>query len=777
MQGQGPRIGDKKLGARAATRVAADMAPLATAQTMLAPSLQPTEQPRLVTRMGAAVASPLGVLVVVPGLVLAVGVLLTIIGQAALARSSLALGRQQVTAHNSLISRDIGQALGQADAVLERLRALALVHDPEQPFDAAAATMRDLMQGRPGVAYVSLSFPDGTFQGGYIDTDGSLRFQDSRVRPNGTHVRRYGTNDRKRLELFKEEITSYDPRQRGFYKLAVGAKEAVWTKPYPFFKTHFTGITRTQALRDSAGKVRSVLTVDFDVNELSRALDRVPIPGARVLLYTDDGTLLADPSAAKRIQTLPLSDRTLSYRDLKDPLLDAFFAAAADAAAMSFEANGESHLMDRASVGEPALGWHVATMLPEEVLLGPSRVYKESAVVLALAALGVAFGVALLFARHVVRMRKETAEARAVAKRAVAEAQDLGSYRLVSRLGAGGMGEVWRAEHRLLARQAAIKLIRPEANSGAEGQERFRREAQTLATLRSRNTIELFDYGVTDDGMFFYVMELLDGMDLETLVTRFGPQPPARVCSLLMQACSSLAEAHAAGLVHRDIKPANLYLCRAADEVDVLKILDFGLVRSLGDVQTPGPSSLEELEKELESESRSKSESESGSGSQSQSVPLSKLTAAGVLMGTPDYMAPEQILAHETDGRADIYALGCVAYYVLTGKVPFPGKEQIALLLAHLQETPPPLEGRVPGLPPEMARIIMRCMAKAPEDRPATASVIKHELMAIQFPADNAWTEETASGFWERNVPRVAAQPSLGPLSPKGSLARSGRAG
>lgn len=763
MQGQGPRIGDKKLGARA-TMVARETGPVATAPTMLASSEH--ARARLVTRMGAAVGSPLGVLVVVPGLVLVVGVLLTVIGQEALARSSLALGRQQVSAHNSLISREIGLALGQSDAVLERLRALALVHDPGQPFDAAAATMRDLMQGRAGVAYVSLSFPDGTFQGGYVDTDGSLRFQDSRVGPSGTRVRRYDTDDRQRLALRSEETTSYDPRQRGFYTLAVGAKQAVWTKPYPFFKTHFTGITRAQALRDAAGNVRAVLTVDFDVNELSRALERVPIPGARVLLYADDGTLLADPADAQRIQALPLSDRTLSYRDLKDPLLDAFFATTADTAATSFDANGKSYLMDRASVGEPALGWHVATILPEEVLLGPSRVYKRSAALLALAALGIAFGVALLFARHIVRMRKETAAARAAAKRAAAEAQDLGSYRLVSRLGAGGMGEVWRAEHRLLARHAAIKLIRPEGDTGPEAQERFRREAQTLATLRSRNTIELFDYGVTDDGMFFYVMELLDGMDLETLITRFGAQPPARVCSLLMQACNSLAEAHAAGLVHRDIKPANLYVCRAADEVDVLKILDFGLVRSLADTQGSGSSSLQDLEKQLESES------------ESNSVPLSKLTRAGVLMGTPDYMAPEQILGHETDGRADIYALGCVAYFVLTGKVPFPDKDPIPLLMAHLQEAPRPLEGRVAGLPPEMAQLIMRCMAKAAEDRPASASVIKHELMAIEFPDDNPWTEQAASGFWELNVPRMApAQPSVGPLSPKTSTPPGGRAG
>ena len=737
---QGPLIGDKELGA-GAPRV-------------------PSHRPRFATRMGNAIGSPLGVLVVIPGLVLAVGLLLTVIGQHALARSALALGRQQVSAHNALISREIGLALGQADAVLARLRTLALVHDPGQPFAGAAATLRDLLQGRAGVAYVSVSFPDGTFQGAYIDTDGSVRFQDSRVGPKGTHVRRYGTDDREHLVPFKEETTSYDPRQRGFYTLAAGAPHAVWTKPYPFFKSHVTGITRAEAVRDAAGSVRAVLTVDFDVNALSRALEHVPIAGARVLLYGDDGTLLADPADAKRIQALPLTERTLSYHDLKDPLLDAFFAAAPDPTARSFDLNRKSHLMDRTSVGEPALGWHVATILPEEVLLGPSRVYKRRAGVFALAALAVAFAVALVFARHVVRMRAETAEARAAAKRAVAEAQELGSYRLVSRLGVGGMGEVWRAEHRLLARHAAIKLIRPEGDTGPEAQERFRREAQTLATLRSRNTIELFDYGVTDDGMFFYVMELLDGMDLETLVTRFGPQPPARVCSILMQACSSLAEAHASGLVHRDIKPANLYLCRAADEVDVLKILDFGLVRSLADTQTTEPRSLASLEQELEAGG----------------VPLSKLTEAGAIMGTPDYMAPEQILGQDTDGRADIYALGCVAYFALTGMVPFPNeKDAVALFMAHLQKPPRSLD--VPGLPPEMAKLIQRCMAKTAAARPASASIIKHELMAIQFPPDDAWTEEAAADFWARHVPRMAASPSsIGPLAPKSSSAgRGGR--
>ncbi len=728
---RGPVIGDKQLGALAVRA--------------------PSERPRFVTRVGAAVGSPLGVLIVVPGLVLVIGALLTIIGHSALKRSSLALGLEQVAVRNTIVGRQIGLALQQSDAILERLRALASVHTPASPLEGAAFPMRDLLQGRAGVAYVSLSFPDGTFQGGYVHDDGSVRFQDSRIVANGTRVRRFLTDDRSRLVALPEELTGYDPRNRGFYSLALGSPGPVWTKPYPFFKTNYTGITRAEAVRDPDGNVRAVLTVDFDVNELSKYLERTPLAGSRVLLYTDDGTLLADPVEAARILALPLfADRTLSYRDLKDPLLDTFFAAPPQASA--FVADGRRYLMNRAGVGDPALGWHVASFLPEDVLLGPAFRYQRNAGLLALASLLVASAMAFLFSRHVVRMRKETAEARAAASQAAAEAKDLGSYRLVSKLGVGGMGEVWRAEHRLLARQAAIKLIRSEGGSGPEAQERFRREAQTLATLRSRNTIELFDYGVTEDGTFFYVMELLDGMDLEALVARYGPQHPARVRELLVQACSSLAEAHTSGLVHRDIKPANLYVCRAADEVDVLKVLDFGLVRSLADTQPQKGRSLEELARELEAEG----------GAQ-----LSKLTAAGAVMGTPDYMAPEQILGLDTDSRADIYALGCVAYFALSGSLPFPGQtDQMAIMMAHPTSDVPPLVGRVKGLPDRMAAVIMRCMAKRAEERPPSVSALKRELVALEFEEEEEWTDDHALDWWDLHVPRVVSI-GPGPLSPK----------
>jgi serine/threonine protein kinase len=709
------------------------------------------EQERLVTRVAAALGSPVGVLFVVPGLVFVVGALLTLIGQESLQNSALALGREQFAARNAAVSRQIGLALAQSDIILERLRSLSEIHSPEQPFDATAFAMRDMMQGRHGVAYVSFSFPDGTFQGAYVHDDGSIRFQDSRIGAGGTRVRRYSTDGRDRLVQLSEERSQYDPRAREFYALALGSRGAVWTKPYPFFRTHYTGVTRALAVRGPDGALRSVLTVDFDVNELSHYLERMPLYGARVVLAGRDGTLLADPSAKARIHALPVSStRALDYRDLKDPVLSAFFQPRADP--LSFDVDGERYLARSSPVGDPSLGWSVGSFVPESVFFEAARAYQRRAAALALACLGIAVLVAIAFSRHIVRIRKQTAAARAEASRAAEAAKDLGSYRLTTRIGKGGMGEVWCAEHRLLAREAAIKLIGGEAAPNAEAQERFRREAQTLAALRSRNTIELFDYGITDEGICFYVMELLDGMDLETLLQRFGPQPPARVRAFLIQALNSLAEAHEVGLVHRDIKPANLYACRAADEVDVIKVLDFGLVRSLSDRQLRSENlSFEELSRMLESGEAS----------------LEKLTLAGSVMGTPDYMSPEQILGLDTDGRTDLYALGCAAYALLSGELPFPGKKDGMLtMLAHLQAEPRPLASVMKvDCPEALSELVMRCLAKAPADRPGSARELARELQQIRFAPDQEWTLERAASWWEANVPRrVSLRPSSGGL-------------
>jgi eukaryotic-like serine/threonine-protein kinase len=340
-------------------------------------------------------------------------------------------------------------------------------------------------------------------------------------------------------------------------------------------------------------------------------------------------------------------------------------------------ADGEAPALERAGVAVP-LEWYVATIVPEHTLLGPTRALQRWSLAVSAGALAVAVALSLVLAWNLVRMRRQVAASRERARSAEERVRELGSYRLVARLGAGGMGEVWRAEHRLLARSAAIKLIRPETldepKQSIEIRERFRREAQTLASMRSRHTIQLYDYGVTDAGVFYYAMELLDGLDHEALVVKYGAQPAARVIDMMIQACASLAEAHDAGLLHRDIKPPNLYLCRAADEVDIVKLLDFGIVQNL---REPAP-----IEKMQEVIDPARSDS--------------KLTRVGAMLGTPGFMAPEQIFGMQLDGRADLYALGCCAWWLLAGGEVFDRRgAEGKILHKHVHEPVPSLRARV----------------------------------------------------------------------------------
>ncbi len=299
--------------------------------------------------------------------------------------------------------------------------------------------------------------------------------------------------------------------------------------------------------------------------------------------------------------------------------------------------------------------------------------------------------------------------------RKVNRARQLGSYRLVERIGLGGMGEVWKAEHQLLARPAAIKLIAGNmlgSGAGHVAEERFRREADSAAALRSPHTIQLYDFGITRDRRLYYVMELLEGTDLESLVTRYGPQPAARVARVMRQACSSLAEAHACGLVHRDIKPANIHVGRVGLEYDFVKVLDFGLVKHDGhgirDVRLTGPESLS---------------------------------------GTPAYMAPEMASGEPVDGRADLYALGCVGYFLLTGSLVFEGDNAVQLIMKHLQASPVPPSARLGAeVPAALEKVILQCLAKAPADRPVDASALAEALTAAG--ADD-WSAADARSWWE----------------------------
>jgi serine/threonine-protein kinase len=310
----------------------------------------------------------------------------------------------------------------------------------------------------------------------------------------------------------------------------------------------------------------------------------------------------------------------------------------------------------------------------------------------------------------------------------VTKARELGSYRLGALLGRGGMGEVYAATHLMLARPAAIKLIRPEVLGGDDAEAarlavaRFRREAEAAASLRSPHTVELYDFGVTDDGTFYLVMELLDGMDLEWMVRTRGPVPAARAIHILRQVCDSLAEAHARGLVHRDIKPANIHVGRLGLADDFVKVLDFGLVKGVaGEV---GAATAAGAERSL-------------------------ATAAGLDLGTPAYMAPEMALGEPVDGRADLYALGCVAYFLLTGQLVFEAESAFQVVARHLQAEPQPPSARAPlAVPPALDALVLRCLAKSPNDRLPSAAALARALAGVEVAP---WGEAQAAAWWTAN--------------------------
>jgi serine/threonine-protein kinase len=300
-------------------------------------------------------------------------------------------------------------------------------------------------------------------------------------------------------------------------------------------------------------------------------------------------------------------------------------------------------------------------------------------------------------------------------------ARAFGSYELVERLGQGGMGEVWRARHCLLARCAAIKLVRPERLGVAGDQaeqmlRRFTREAQATAALTSPHTIRVFDFGLTASGTFYYVMELLDGLDLDSFVRRFGPLPPARALHFLRQVCLSLAEAHARGLVHRDIKPANIFVSRMGLECDFVKVLDFGLVKmDRHDTETA-------------------------------------VTAPFVTMGTPGYIAPEAILGgNDSDPAADVYALGCLAYYLLTGHQVFSASSPMTVLLHHVQEAPAPPSARTEqSIPADVDDLVLACLRKDPARRPASAEAVLQMIARLDF--SDRWHPAAAGAWWRRHL-------------------------
>jgi eukaryotic-like serine/threonine-protein kinase len=294
------------------------------------------------------------------------------------------------------------------------------------------------------------------------------------------------------------------------------------------------------------------------------------------------------------------------------------------------------------------------------------------------------------------------------------EAERVGQYRLKRVLGIGGMGTVYLAEHVLLRRPCAIKLISPHQAGDPRALRRFEREVQAAATLTHWNTVEVYDYGHTEDGRFYYVMEYLPGMDLQDMVERHGPLPPERAVHLLRQLCEALREAHGIGLIHRDVKPSNIIACERGGVYDVAKLLDFGLVKAFAGRDA------------------------------------AKLTGDGGFSGSPAFMSPEQALGREQlDARSDIYNVGAVAYFLLTGKLPFDRQSALEMLHAHAYEPLDPRPEFQETVPADLQAVIRRCLEKDPDRRYQDAATLERALAAFQGAGE--WTRDRAEEWWRRN--------------------------
>ncbi len=312
-------------------------------------------------------------------------------------------------------------------------------------------------------------------------------------------------------------------------------------------------------------------------------------------------------------------------------------------------------------------------------------------------------------------------------RRRVSEAMQLGQYTLEGRLGSGAMGEVHRARHAMLRRPTAIKLLRPERHD-ARSLARFEREVQHMSRLTHPNTVAVYDYGRSPDGVLYYVMEYLDGVDLDTLVRRHGPQPAGRVIHILHQVCLALEEAHAMGLVHRDVKPANIILCRRGTTFDVAKLVDFGLVQ---EIAVAGD----------------------GRG----------------IEGTPACISPEAVVAPAELGPAsDLYGLGATAYFLLTGQPVFAADDALGVCMQHVRAHPvPPSQRTAEPVPAELEALVLACLAKAPAHRPAGARDLAERLLAV--PERETWDATMARAWWHR-VDRLGAERATAAALPTATL-------
>lgn len=666
---------------------------------------------RLPARLGARLGSPVALASAIVCLVAIVGLVASFATYRSLIRIGERHERASVDARTREIRMTVEGALSLADEILARIEPATSRPSAATAPETLLGSFSDVAFGPRGVTWVSASFPDGTFVGVRRHEDGTMAGYVDRASDR--------TETRYRLDPtgaspVSVTPTDYDPRRRAFYTLALGSSSSVWTPPYPFLPDLHTGVTRTRAVRRD-GQLIAVITADFDATELTKLLGDPITPSEKAIVTIGDAVL-----AARGVTLPPGSSRTverpLRVADLEDPLLTSIFTTKA----LRVERDGHAYRISRTVVG--ILGTqpiHLHIVVPEDELYA-SAVAEAKAGMLTTALVAL-FGLLLatVISANVASLRRRRAEAETAAAIARAQIEDLGSYELGEKIGSGGMGEVFRATHRLLARDAAVKVIKlAPGEDPEEGMQRFFREAKILASLRSLHTVMVYDFGVSADDRYFLAMELLYGLDLDTLVRIYGPQRPARVIAILAQICDSLAEAHEAGYVHQDIKPANVFLCRIADSLDFVKVLDFGLTRAIGRRPLDGRN----------------------------------------VEGTPAFMAPEQVRGDEVTYATDLYAIGCVGYYLLCGRYPYASTTSEGYMRAHVELPIPSLPDSVRALTPDgLVQLVTRCLAKKAENRPMSARALGNALRRVGEGCAGTFTESDLRDFWRDRDAIVSA--------------------
>ena len=530
--------------------------------------------------------------------------------------------------------------------------------------------------------------------------------------------------DKARLERWKDgqllegwfRNDDFDPKTRPWYQktLEAGENEIVATQPYVFFTSNKPGITISTRWRKRDTGRQFITAIDILLSKLTRISQSLrPTENGMVFVFTQDQRLVGLP-ADERLSTESAVNAALlkTISDVDLPVLQAGVAKweqhGRTDQSFPFEVDGESWWAGFEWIEDHPdhAGFWTGILVPENDFLGELSFQRNISLA---AVVGLGLILALILVLDAIRkMRFEV-------KEAVSHiGQKLGPFELLYKIGDGGNGSVYRAKHALLKRPTAIKVMLPQYASSDFAKKRFINEVQMTSSLAHPNTVAVFDFGQTPDGTLYYAMEHLNGVTLEDLVRVSGPQPATRVMGILYQICGSLMEAHAQGLIHRDIKPTNIMLCEHGGLFDVVKVLDFGLVK---DVQQNAP----------------------------------ELTQENAIVGTPFYLAPELITdATVFSSASDLYALGGVGYYLLTGHNVFEGESAVEICAMHLHEEPiPPSQRTVREIPSDLEAVIMACLAKQPGDRPQSARDMSEMLTQCNGFGD--WTQEQAKKWWDDN--------------------------